>query len=68
MTLVGCLCELLRSGGDFILLRRLWGYFPASLTEEQEPQLALNWSRSETVASSRFGVVVPFFPFFLFFV
>ena len=66
MTLVGCLCELLRSGGDFILLRRLWGHFFASLTEEQEPQFALNCSRSETVVSSRFDVVVPFSHFFLF--
>ena len=27
MTFVGCLGELLRSGGDFTLLRRLWGAF-----------------------------------------
>ena len=51
MTLVGCLCELLRSGGDFLLLRRLWRHFLASLSEEQGPQFALNWSRSETVVS-----------------
>ena len=52
MTLVCCLCELLRSGGDFVLLRRLWGHFLASLSEEQEPLFALNWSRSETVVST----------------
>ena len=58
MTLVGCLCELLRSGGDFILLRRLWGHFLASLFEDQEPLFALSWSRSETVVSMDFGVVI----------
>ena len=58
MTLVGCLCELLRSGGDFILLRRLWGHFLASLSEDPEPLFALSWSRSETVVSMDFVVVI----------
>ena len=60
MTFVGCLCELLRSGGDFLLLRQLWGHFLASLSEEQEPQFALNWSRSETVVSILRRVIVLF--------
>ena len=58
MTLVGCLCELLRSGGDFILLRRLWGHLLASLSENQEPLFALSWSCSETVVSMDFVVVI----------
>ena len=28
MTLVSCFCDWLRSGGDFSLVRRLWGSFP----------------------------------------
>ena len=50
MTLVSCVCELLRRGGDFFLLRHLWGHFTASLGS-REPQFTVNWSRSETVVS-----------------
>ena len=52
MTLVSCVCELLRrgGGGDFFLLRHLWGHFTASLGT-REPQFTVNWSRSETVVS-----------------
>ena len=31
MTFVSGLCDFLRSGGDFSLLRRRWGYFLSSL-------------------------------------
>ena len=48
MTFVSEFCDLLRSGGDFSLLRRLWGYFVASLGK-QEPLFTLGWSRSETI-------------------
>ena len=50
MTLVSCLCELLRSGLDLTLVRRLWGHFCSSLAE-REPEYTVNWSRSETVVS-----------------
>ena len=48
MTLVSCVCDLLRSGGDFALLRRLWNHFCSSLGD-REPEYQLGWSRSETV-------------------
>ena len=48
MTFVGYLGELLRNGGDFTFLRRLWGHFRSSLGD-WKPEFALNWSRSETV-------------------
>ena len=54
MTIVGCLGELLRSGGDFTFLRQLWGHFCSSLGN-RKTDFALNWSRSETV--------VRYFPF-----
>ena len=50
MTLVSCVCELLRKGGDFFLLRHLWGRFTDSLGT-REPQFTVSWSRSETVVS-----------------
>ena len=40
MTFVSGFCDLLRSDGDFSLLRRLWGYFLASLGK-QEPLFTL---------------------------
>ena len=53
MTFMGCLGELLRSGGDFSFLRRLWGHFCLSLGD-RKTEFALNWSRSETVVRCRF--------------
>ena len=50
MTLISCVCEWLRSGGDFALLRRLWATFRASL-EESDPEYRMSWSRTETVVS-----------------
>ena len=50
MTLVSCFCDLLRSGGDLILLRRMWGHFCASLGD-RKPAYSMQWSRSETVVS-----------------
>ena len=51
-TLVSCVGELLRSGGggDFCLLRRLWGHFRATL-EERDPVYNFKGSRTETVVS-----------------
>ena len=53
MTLVSCFCDWLRSGGDFFLVRRLWGHFLATLGE-REPEFTLKWSRSETAVSMMF--------------
>ena len=53
MTFVGCLCDLLRSGGDFTLVRRLWSHFCLSLGK-QKADFSLSWSRSETVVSYDF--------------
>ena len=50
MTLVSCVCDPLRSGGDYPLLRRLWGHFCASLGD-QSPEYKVDWSRPETVVS-----------------
>ena len=50
MTMISSVCEWLRSGGDFTLLRRLWACFRASLGE-RAPEYQLNWSRTETVVS-----------------
>ena len=49
-TLVSCVGELLRSDGDFCLLRRLWGHFCATL-EERDPVYNFKGSRTETVVS-----------------
>ena len=53
MTFVGCLGQLLCSGGDFSLLRRLWGHFCLSLGD-RKTEFALNRSRSETVVRCSF--------------
>ena len=63
MTLVSCFCEFLRNGGDFDYLRRLWGHFAATLCG-QEPGFPLRWSRSETVVSWVFLLIVKILRFF----
>ena len=50
MTLVSCFCDLLRSGGDLTLLRRMWGHFCASLGD-RKLEYSMQWSRSETLVS-----------------
>ena len=62
MTFISCICEWLRSGGDFSLLRRLWANFRVSLGESA-PEYQMNWSRTETVVSIllRFLFFVVFF-------
>ena len=57
MTLVSSVCDLVGRGGDFILLRHLWGHFTSSLGF-REPQFSMNWSRSETVVSLVYGCFV----------
>ena len=51
MTLVSSLSDVLRKGGDFTLVRRLWGYSLASLGG-RDPEFTLQWSRSEVVVST----------------
>ena len=64
MTFVGCLGEFLRSGGDFPLLRRLWGHFCSSLGD-RKTEFALNWSRSETVVRCSFFCALDKLPLFV---
>ena len=48
MTMVNCLIELLRFGGSYTLLRKLWGCFRATLGPEN-PLYSIQWSRSESL-------------------
>ena len=48
MTKVNCLIEMLRSGGDYLFLRKLWGHFRATLASEN-PLYNLTWSRGESL-------------------
>ena len=48
MTMVNCLIEMLRSGGDYLFLRKLWGHFRATLASEN-PLYSLTWSRGESL-------------------
>ena len=57
MTLVASLFDFLRSGLDFNLVRRLRGYFRATLGERQ-PDFSFEWSRSETIVSMLVGTRV----------
>ena len=50
LTLVKCLLELLRSGGSYTLLRKLWGCFRATLGPEKL-LYSLKWSREESLVS-----------------
>ena len=47
-TLVGCLFELLRSGGSQVFLRRLWNQFRMTLPVES-PYASVTWSKTETL-------------------
>ena len=51
MMLVGCVCQLLHSGGDCFLLWRLWSHFLSSLSKKLKPHFNLNWRSSETPVS-----------------
>ena len=68
VTLVSSVCDLIGRGGDYFLLRHLWGDFTSSLGT-REPQFTMNWSRSETVVSMSvnrpflLGLIVLFFGF-----
>ena len=48
MTMVNCLIEMLRSGGDYLFLRKLWGHFRATLASEN-PLYNRFWSRGESL-------------------
>ena len=47
-TLVGCLFELLRSGGSQVFLRRLWNQFRTTFPVES-PCASVTWSKTETL-------------------
>ena len=47
-TLVGCLFELLRSGGSQSFLRRLWNQFRTTLPVDS-PYAVASWSKTETL-------------------
>ena len=47
-TLVGCLLELLKSGGSQLFLRRLWNQFRTTLPVES-PYASVTWSKTETL-------------------
>ena len=42
------LIEMLRSGGDYLFLRKLWGHFRATFASEN-PLHNLIWSRAESL-------------------
>ena len=56
MTVINCLVELLRSGGDYLLLRKLWGHFRATLGTDS-PLYNLAWSRGESLVSFVISVI-----------
>ena len=47
-TLVGCLLELLKSGGSQLFLRPLWNQFRTTLPVES-PYASVTWSKTETL-------------------
>ena len=50
ITMINCLVELLRTGGDYLQLRKLWGHFRATLGSDS-PLYRLTWSRGESLMS-----------------
>ena len=50
MSMVNCLIELLRFGGSYVLLRKLWGRFRATLGPK-DPLYDVRWSRPESLVS-----------------
>ena len=54
LTMVSCLTEVWRGGGSYTMLRRLWGFFCASLAET-DPLYRVTWNKPETLVSFGFG-------------
>ena len=50
ITMINCLVELLRTGGDYLQLRKLWRHFRATLGSDS-PLYRLTWSRGESLMS-----------------
>ena len=50
LTMVNCVAELCRWGGSYLLLRKLWGNFRATLGPDN-PLYSLHWNRPETLVS-----------------
>ena len=61
MTMVRCFVELLRCGGSYPLLRKLWGYFRATLGSGN-PLCNLTWSRQESLVRHLFNFNVSALP------
>ena len=50
LRMVNCLLELLRCGGSYLFLRKLWGCFRATLGPKNT-LFSLNWTRVESLVS-----------------
>ena len=61
MTMISSLMELLQSGGSYTLLRRLWGHFRATLSE-QDPVYEILWDNAETLVSVVSFLFLCYFP------
>ena len=57
VTLVAELFELLSNGGDFSMLRLLWGHFCASLGD-RVPELSIKWNLSAALVSNVFSTAI----------
>ena len=55
LTTVSCLTEVLRGGGIYTMLRRLWGFFCPSLADT-DPLYRVTWNKPETLVN--FGLVL----------
>ena len=64
MTMISSLMELLQSGGSYTLLRRLWGHFRATLSE-QDPVYEILWDKAETLVSVVSFLFLCYFPLIL---
>ena len=55
LTMVNCVAELCRWGGSYVLLRKLWGNFRATLGPDN-PLYSLHWNRPETLVSRFYSI------------
>ena len=50
MTVVSCICDVMKYGGSYDTIRYLWGHFRSTLGEDH-PQHAISWNLPFTVVS-----------------
>ena len=55
LTMVNSVAELCRWGGSYVLLRKLWGNFRATLGPDN-PLYSLHWNRPETLVSRFYSI------------